>query len=186
MFKNKIVVATSAFFVVITIVALGFVINGLYQDAVHPKPTEADVKIAQKHIEDQSEDIDEVAGDIAGAHKTLNDLTGWGNDASFVDKNSASWNSEKVAYDNIQSYLADAVAQTDDELRDDLIMAKKLNQIAFKKHDHEALIMSHRVLHDLDNAINGDVHEGVFDAARAGLGDAKKVSEYEKFITVEY
>jgi hypothetical protein len=183
MFKNKLVLFTSIFFAVIAFSAIGFVIYGIAQDAIHPQPSEKDVAVAQEKIEKQTEDIDEVSGNIAGAHKMLNDLTGWGADGKFSSKKSVSWNSERVKFDNVRSYLTKAIPATKGDLHDDLRLARELNEVAIKTHDHEALIMAHRVMHDLDNAINGDTHDVTFNAARAGLGDGRKVPGYEKYAT---
>ncbi|WP_231401784.1 hypothetical protein [Bacillus sp. 123MFChir2] len=175
MFKKGIV------FVVGSLVLVGVIFGGL---KLFYKTDQQESKIEKAEQIKEEDLLKNVPHKITAIHSDLNNITGWEKYEKYEDVNSPSWEDSKSSFELIAVTLKEAASLSEGGLKEDLERAEKLQDIAVKHHDTEALRYAHRIVHDLDIKINElDVKDvKVFNSARAGAGNGSEVPVYDEYI----
>ncbi|ARK29074.1 hypothetical protein BkAM31D_03980 [Halalkalibacter krulwichiae] len=107
----------------------------------------------------------EVSKIVNGVHDVLNKITGFDSHERYIDPDSEFWDSAVSRMETQIRAIERTIEFAEGDVKADLEDFVKITKIAIANHDHQALIYSHRIIHDVDTMYNG-LNKKVFNAAR--------------------
>jgi hypothetical protein len=172
--KNKVVLLISTATVILLGLALNHFQTGKVPAAVKEQASTISTNTSAKETSPGNRSI-EVKEEISIIHTYLNNKLCWGRYQSF-NKGSNHWQDIEPTFhrftDNLDVMIA--VAELNENLQADLIVARKAFTYALENEDNMTLLYLHRIFHDLDAEINNK-NLDKFGVSSYANGDISKV-----------
>lgn len=151
--------------------------------------TKATESVAQfKESQAGSDEVDKTVEEtISEAHALLNDITGYGDHAKYskannnIDAYEENWEDISSQLEKYSALALEAAETIEDEdLRKDIENFAALALYAQDKFSHDALLYSHRVIHDLDVAFNNESKAKFWNSVNIALDEGESTNNSEK------
>ncbi|WP_156816881.1 hypothetical protein [Salsuginibacillus kocurii] len=161
---------------VILLLAASVLGLNIFSGLVDGNEADEGVIVDVEDLSDEKLENEEVLDTIANVHRIWNDITGFAGHKEFLEEDSEAWEETESEMYQTFEIIEEAVETVNDyghdNLQHDLENFIDVASLATKERDHEALLYSHRIIHDLD-VVHNNYEATYYETTNSGYTGVK-------------